>query len=721
MEVFENIAPVSPEKTLEAIEHAASGNNGKLFTSRENIHFYKFAQILRQLAYDPKLFDRSVELLCRYVYTEKPNENYQSVRENLKSLFYIVGSGTHASIEVRAKVIKDLLNSREKNAQTLGLSLLDATLATSHFGSFHDFSFGARPRDYGYHPKSPREVSQWYETFIGICTNLATSGRSIAQASKRLLCNKLRGLWSEGNMFDALEKSIKIIHEQQAWNEGWLAVRGIIRYDSKGFDNEVKNRIINIEKILKPKNLLELARTYALSDEINTFELEDDFDDGEDASLSFQRVEETTREIGAKVVQDINSFNILLSDIVSTYSRRLHSFGMGLADGSNNKQDIWENLKKQVCKTPPEKRQISVLLGFLSSCAENDPLFYNLTLDSLIKDDLFGEWFPFFQTTSNIDKQGIKRLHEALDYGKAKIDKFEDLAYRNAHKPISDDDLAGLLKKMLKKESGLEVVIKIMAMRFHGNKKKWHDYSKELIIVGRDVLSTYTFPKEQGRNNNLDYALTQIAHICLNGEDSVSATTSLCRNLVISITINHSYFIHYPQLLNIIAKKQPSVFLNELLASDCIHEYQYINVFNNDYKRGNNPLNHISDKDILDWCDRDPGIRYPQISSVLQSFTESCEDNKLTWEPIIYSILSKAPNLDLVIKNLANSIRPTSVSGSLSSALEKRSMLLKDLYHHDNPLVRELAEAQYLALEKRIKSEKEIENQIFHDRNESFE
>ena len=119
----------------------------------------------------------------------------------------------------------------------------------------------------------------------------------------------------------------------------------------------------------------------------------------------------------------------------------------------------------QIQKTPSEKRQIDVFLEFLSSCAESDPAFYNSILDNLISDDLLGEWFPIFQITSPIDQRGVKRLHEALDMGKAKIHTFERLAWGRVHEPISDDELADLLKKILPKEEGICVVIELLRMR----------------------------------------------------------------------------------------------------------------------------------------------------------------------------------------------------------------------------------------------------------------
>ncbi|OQW97495.1 MAG: hypothetical protein BWK74_06225 [Desulfobacteraceae bacterium A6] len=721
MEIFRNIAPVSPEKALEAIERAAIGDEGRRFTSRENNHYYEFVRLLWHLAYDPELFDRSVELMCRYALSERTDENKNSTRDILKSLFYIYLSGTHATVEARAKIIEELVDSEDQDKQELGLILLGAALETWHFSSSHEFDFGARPRNFGYQPKTRKEAIHWYKTFIGICTRLSLSGQPIAKQARKVLSDNLRGLWTNGGMFEVLENSAKQIQEQQAWNEGWIAVRGIIRYDSKGFKKEILERLHRLEKLLKPNDLLERARTFALSDRHNTFNLEDDFDDDEDASSGWKRAEDTTCSIGAQVAQNIVTLNALLPELVSTSNTRLRSFGRGLAEGCSDKKELWQIICTQFEKTPSEKRQIDVFKGFLSSCAENDPAFYNSTLDKLVRDDLLGEWFPIFQTTSTVDQRGVERLREAIDAGKAKMHMFQYLAWGRVHESISDDDLADLLKEILSKEGGIGVVIEILTMRFHGPKKEFTEYSRNILAIAREVLSMYPFPDKGERHNNLDHSLAQIAHICLNGKEGICASTQICQHLADASADYRIYAFNYPELLKMIALAQPFVFLDVFLGNDDIKDYQRRRMFRNNFERHKNPLDQISDDDLISWCDNDPKDRYPIIVSAIQAFSESSEISGFAWKPIVYSIFEKAPDLGVVLEHLADVIRPTSWSGSRADVLQKRSVLFQSLYRHDNAEIRAWTRDQYSALQEAIKRERKWEESHNRERNESFE
>ncbi len=724
MEIFRNIAPVSPEKALEAIERAANGEGGAGFTSRECPRYYEFVKLLWHLAYDPELFERSTKLLCRYALSEKSEENRNSTRDFLKSLFYLYLSGTHAPVEERAKIIEELVDSEDQDKQGLGLSLLDAALETWHFSSIHDFGFGARSRDYGYYPRTREEIVSWYEVFIGICTHLALSDQPIAKQAKKILSDNLRGLWTKAGMFEVLENSVKQIHERQAWNEAWIAVRGIIRYDNKGFTNDISERLHRIEKLLKPNDLLERARTFALLDEQSTFDLEEDVDvDEAGAGVSaWTRTQETTREIGALVAQNPDTLEALLPELVSTDNTRLYSFGRGLADGCDDKKEFWQLLYAQLEKTPAEKRKIRIFMGFLSSCAETDPVFYNSTLDNLITDELLGEWFPFFQTTSTIDQRGVERLHKALDTGKAKIHTFGHLAWGRVHESISDDDLAELLRKILSKENGLDVVVEILKMRFHSPEEKARDYSDNLVSVARNVLSIYPLSEGRRRHSGEDYALTQISHICLKGEGGANAAKDICQHLAEAIANNRVYVFDYPSLLNILASTHPMVFLDMFVGNKDIKDYQRRRMFDYDFNnRRGNPLDNISESDLISWCDKDPESRYLMIASAMQPFEESAEAGKLVWKPIVDTIFEKAPDLGKVFESLSRAMRPTGWSGSLADILQQRLILFHDLYQHHNAEVRAWAKRQHSALQESIKRERESEESRNPDRNESFE
>ena len=80
--------------------------------------------LLRSLAYDPPLFERSVQLLARAATQSTDEREAKEASDTFVSLFTIYLSGTHATIEQRLGVIERLLRSGEVKARALGLAAL---------------------------------------------------------------------------------------------------------------------------------------------------------------------------------------------------------------------------------------------------------------------------------------------------------------------------------------------------------------------------------------------------------------------------------------------------------------------------------------------------------------------------------------------------------------------------------------------------------------------
>jgi hypothetical protein len=406
---------------------------------------------------------------------------------------------------------------------------------------------------------------------------------------------------------------------------------------------------------------------------------------------------------------------------VSKNGARLHSFGRGLADGCSDKHEIFKILRAEIEKTSPEKRNISVFLGFLSASAVSDPSFYNSILDTSVRDDVMGQWFPVFQTISTIDQRGIERLHEALDHGKAQINTFRCLAWGRAHESINDDDLAGILRKMLLDEQGVSVAIEILTMRFHRRNKESPNVSDSLMVLTRDVLTMYTFDEKLRGRGNRDNDLADIAGICLNGEDGIGAATEVGQKLAKAIMTQRVYAFDHPKLLDSLAKAQPIVFLDVFLGGNNVEETQLGRMFFYDLERHGNPLNQIAGDELISWCEINSTVRYPLVASAIQPFTRLAETGKLEWKPVTYDILERAPDLDPILEHLADAIRPRSWSGSFADILLTRTVLFQELYEHDNAKIRAWAKAQYSDLQESIRTQREWEEQRDRERNERFE
>jgi len=718
IEIFKNIAPVSPEKALKFIERAANGTEGGWFTSRENSHYREFVIILCKIAYAPELFIRCVDILCRFALSEKTDENNNSTRDKLKSLFFLHLSGTHAPIELRANIIDNLVNSEDVNRQELGIVLLEATLKTDHFSSSDAFEFGARPRDYGYQPRTLEDQNHWFKTVIQLCNRLDSSNQTVTNKTRSLLARHFRVLWNRTGLYDVLSETSKLIHEKQPWNEGWIAVRSIIFFEKRKDNQEENKLLMELEKILKPIHLLERARAFAVLDSSEPIYLDDV--DKKDATSCYRQAEKETAKIGIEVAQCIKTFSILLPDLVSTRNIRIENFGRGLAEGSKDKKKIWGMMHEQFKKTPVEERNIRIFSGFLASCADKDPIFYHSILDTLLKDNVLVEWFPEFQKISVCDPRDIKRLHIALDTGKIGIDKFATFAWGPSLKRIEAADLVGLLKRMADKENGIYVVIYLLGTLFHDSDKTNH--SKQIIEFACEMLSIYPFSTADRKLIGFSYALEVVMNTCIKSSFDKSMATRICQNLSSAINQRQLAVSDCQNLFDILAQKQPEAFLDVFL-EDFFSDYQSKWLFNGDIDDLNSPILKIPNHILLSWCDTAPEHRYPVIATIADIFFKGPNPDSALNITLICSLIEKAPDLKLVLKNIANTIQsiPMMWSDSLYIIFEKRSEIYNELEKHDNPTVKEWAKIQHQLIKKIIIEERKREEPNNFRPKESFE
>ncbi len=720
MEIFDNIAPIEPSATLSAIERISTRDDAQSFFSRENNHYNKITRLLRSLAYDKELFERSTRLLVLFALSENPKENYNSIRELLKSLFYIYLSGTHATPEQRLQIISELVESNLENWIELGVFLLDASLESWHFSSLHDFEFGARSRDYGFTPESSEDIRNWYKLYIEYIVYLAVSELSIAAKAKSLLAKHFRGLWIKAKMYDELETAAKIISSKDNWKEGWIAVRTTKRFDGKDMQTELNYRLDCLDSILKPNTLIEKAKLYALSSYNNSINLLDTVEEQEEID-DYSHVEKITQSLGYEVgllYDDI--FNELLPDILSSDGARLFSFGQGLADGCSNPEKMWRDFHEQLSLIEESKRNYMVLRGFLNALQKKDENCCEAFLNETVSDNILAIAYPYLQTGVKINKQGVERLKKSLDIEVSPIWQYNNLAYGRVHETIEDCDFCELLRMIASKPKGIEVSIEILNMRLHG-RSEGNILSDEIIYIGQELLLKHGFTQKDNKADQIDYKLAKIIKACLAGETGEETARVLCNMLAEAILKGDVNSMDYDYVLGALAAMKPETFLDAFLGRATGYEGRIKWLFSDAVRSRTKLITHISDEIVINWCDANPNIRYPIVASNIVPFRKSNTTNLYEWTPLALQIVNNSPDPILALNEFKSSLRPKSWSGSLAEIMSMYLGLISVLKNHESSEVANWANNEEKVFEKEICSEREWEIKRESEHNERFE
>ncbi|MGR9172064.1 hypothetical protein [Rhizobium sp. KDH_Rht_773_N] len=667
--MFKNIAPVLPEATLTALERAGSRNAEEATrVCRQHRH------LLRSLAYDPVLFERSCFLLVQAATQSAHDQHSKEVSDTFVSLFTIHLSGTHATIEQRLRVIEDLLRSEESTRRSLGLRALDNVLRTTHFGAVYGFEFGARSRDYGYWPQGDEDVANWYKAALTLIDRLALAEGILKPDMRRLLARNFRGLWVSVQILDELEDLSLRFAKEWFWRDGWLACRQTIRFDTARLSLESVSRLSALEAKLRPSNLQERVHAIVLGAWSSGLDL-DDMEPDDGTASRYERLETMAYELGVEVADD----DTVLAELLPSLLRggiRVVSFGRGLAGASKDHRATWATLLGHLGRLPLEQQNVELLRGYLAELWQRGCDLVQEFLDAAFDQPVLLPFVPELHFAVGLDVRGVDRLKRALSSGYAPIGKYRGLAYGRATDQLPGKDLRDLLLLIMQQPGGFDVTLEILSTHFHLERSERQKYEPELIQAGQELLRQVKFTKD---NRSDDYRLALIARGCLTEPEAGPIAAAVATRLSKAVAAHEAHSYDNDGLLGALLGAQPIAVLDALFESKLHMGDASLGVFDYLHDHRTNPADEIPCAVLIDWCDQDPSIRYPIAASFVTFACQIEGGQEWDFSEHAKALLVHAPDFRSVLTVFIERFHPTSWSGSLAARMETNARLLDKL------------------------------------------
>jgi hypothetical protein len=723
-----NIAPVAPEAVLVAIERAfaASGNH----LAQDYRFRTRFIATLHSIAYDAPLFERCVDILIPMAIAE-PNPNNHPATTALEHLFHLFLSGTHATVEQRARVADRLLSSNDSLERELGRKLLASLLKTDNFMAAHSFEFGSRIRDYGYWPGTRAERIHWFVEALRLARKHSVSNENAAFAREQI-ASTIRAIWVLGpEVQQELERFADDVGTSGYWHEGWIAVRNTLAMPKKPGAEGIES-LRELEQRLRPQNIEQQVRALVLTQTWGAFdfaEMEENSEgEGDDAesdarknSLStYERAGALAEELGRKVAVEPVVFGRLLPDLISNGAQRLFDFARGLGTASSDPVAHWSKLCSTFASTPEQQRTARALVGFLVGLSKREPELSEALLEEVVADETLATWFPILQTSVVITAAGAKRLKRSLALGKANSNVFRGLGWGQSSDTLSGADLRDILLGIAAKEDGFPVAIDILSMRFHSAKKNEEDNTPpELVAVGRELLSNANLTS---KDQSLDYHIQSIAKVCLAGPEGAPAARAFCAKIRGGFSDYSFRAYAHQNLLSCVFKLQPRVALEAFFPASPVAEEIELDVdgFKGVGERATSPVDEVPASVMLAWCDEAPEQRYPALAKVV-TFSNQKENGPAEWSPLALAILDSAPDPAAVLQAFVHRFSPNSWSGSLAEIIESRASLLDRLPSKHATAFADIITIFKAQLAEQVAYTRNWENEHDRERDERFE
>lgn len=670
VEIIPNIAPVAPETVLARLE---SELVGMAHAAPER---HQWISLIKAIGYEVHLFDRAVTLLARFAAVGPENNNLSSARNIFSEFFHIYLSGTQAPPEQRRLAIKHLASSGDQDLHRSADIALRALFQT-HFMSAGSHDFGARPRDWGWHPKVDKDVSDWFEEAMTLVVELASDADARA-----LIAEHLRELWHYRACREALGRISSAFLRKQPWIEGWIAFRAILHFDGKDMREDVRAELEQMIDRLKPADLLNQARAVILN-RMPGGGL--DFADGEDykgrPSDAWKKADNIAQEIGVWLAADAATRAEFLPEVLAhPHPMRALKCGQGLAEGADDLSAIWLELAASYA-SESATRDPRLLGGFICGANQHDPSFTSAALEAAIDNPELAPVLPYLQARAGLDAAGIARLRRAIAKRVLVAPNFLNIANGS----VSDsppDELAALLEDIGMLSGGSGIAIEILHMHFYGKQEETASINPRIKSVGRELLIRADFGKESAIR---DFGAHLVILICLEGEDSGGAAEKVCSNLCKALDACHVSPHKVGHMFKALIQTHPFVTLDAFLLSPSPHGIRHR--FELDFDIGPS-LENIDPAILKAWASRDPHTRYPLLGQCLRMFSRKNNEEQNEISPLFLSMLDNAPNKRLFLGDPFDRVSPRSWGGSLAHLLIQRKAQVMSLAEHSDVQVR---------------------------------
>jgi hypothetical protein len=712
--MFKNVAPVLPEDALRAIERTitATGETPVLEL------VMRLFPLLRALAYDASLFERSVRIMKQIVVAaENGPAGAQEVTRAFASIFSLYLSGTRATLEQRLGVLRNFLNSTRDSERKLGLTGLNAVFKTQDFFSSNSFEFGARERDFGYIPQTREEILGWYGSTLDFADSLIASRSPLGEAVLDTVADHLRGLWSFVRAIDEVEQFCRAVAARGFWPKGWAAVRTIQHFDSSGMPSDMAARLAALESLLRPKDLVQQVRAVVLEREFVWLNLSLDGAPGRSHEEASEQMEDLARTLGIAISQDPTGFDELLPKMMIGEGRTF-SFGAGLAEGSRDKTGTWQRLVEQFSRTERTDRRHAVLRGYLHSLGLSDPDLTNSLLEVALDEESLLSCFPALQTSVGIDSRGFQRLMRLLELGKTAIEQYSSLTYIRASDDLSAAEFKQLILAIASKPGGYNVAVDILLMRLEHGCNRGQDSEAEIFNAGRELLRRYRFHHVHDLE---DFDLGRVARHCLIAESDAEIVREMCFKLRESVANYEALADQYNDLLSALLTVQPKAALDGLFVGESRSRKK---------PRGRSgglgffrirPFDFVEPDLLIRWCEEDPSARFPLACSGIAPFELGTGKMPETWNPVALRLLASAPDRVAVAEQLIANFSPISSWGSRADVIEASGKLLDDLRQFQDEALNIYIAQQREWLSNVVEEERKTDRIMDIERDDRFE
>lgn len=721
--IIRNIASVVPDKTLEFYERIALRNPERTNTLLCIGEEYLITNTIINLAYYKDFFERAINLLIPFVLKDIAH-NRNSAKYQLETLFHFYLSGTHATVEDRIDVVKKLLKSGNNNRISLAFVLLRSLLKCTHFAALNTDYFGARIRDYGYHPRTFEEVTYWYSQIAETCIHLMDGDCEFATSIKGILGESLTALiLTEMRQIKLVEDICNKVRSVSFWPEAWISIHEAIENGKDNLDDSDLAILINLRNILEPKDLLEKIKGFVLYPHAWDHLLDQSILLA-DKSSKYNRKVGAFIQLGKEVASNEKVLQEALILIINHDSERTLWFSQGIYHGSREPFLVWRQVEDCLSLYWSENPNTSVLRGFLRAAFEVDPSTTELLLCRLIQNNILSSKYIFFQQEVPLNSSGLERLYYCLENNLVPIEDYRLLGMRFICDHLLELNFVDFLTKLSSKEKGDIVSIGIIFDYINGQnsiENTKQSVCSPLLYLAQDILISFNWGSERRLDDEFFFDVGGLIRNFSEDRDKEKIIFFVDRWLdgaVHNCTLISSFHRNY--VIEALFKVAPFIVLQSLVNFSLDLDWKRREIL--DSNPFNVAIRGLDEKGLIEWARSGTTDRIYFLVKFFPMFKMN-SFGSLEWRDIFWNFLESNDDIPKFLSVVKDSLdSPGSIANtSRASLLELRLPLLEELFGHPRQDVRSWSETTYQDFIEYVKRAREFEQSRSQIEDEAFE
>lgn len=725
--ILDYVAPVCPELLLSRIEADMKSSAFQGLEVHRNPRRTTIFNILISLAYEPETFDRCLDLLIKLAERADNADNYDGIADKIAQFFQPYLSGTHASIDQRAVILRASLWSQKSYIRALGFMMLSRTLSGPSWTGAGMGHFGARPRDYGFEPDHDQLVA-WRKRFLNIAVEAGLDDDiNLNDHARTVLAEEFRGLWSHTSVRSTLVDIAVRLNEQRPWTEGWKAVQSTIYFDyrRRAEDQETEPlplELAELRDLLAPGDLIASIDTYVFGNDHDFWSLDPEFDHDDPAKYeqAQHRLADTVMSYGETFALEHRSISELGTALFANHHMPFgRAFGAGLARGSDEVMDSWSELVANLRESGITKFGTSVFAGFIEEVRRTKQGIDRQILDDCLDDPLLRKTIPMLHPSRGFNEGDLDRNLQALEYPDVDAWSFGRLLWHQDYAALPARKLLRLAEALLRKPNGDGVILDALNMKLHGMDRTVDTLGPELRRIGL-AASIHLLSQDTERSTgNADYSMSKVLAASLSRAGNNAEKLALLYTLFTRVDAEYGHLNGYNKAIRVIVARMPELFLDHVFSAEGDQKTYRIH-FLEQVDREQSILDTTDIKRIIAWCrTKDEPAIWEGVAKALELFTASGDDKIVS--AASRQFLEACPEPDRVLRGYAGRIIPMSGSGSRAAIMEQNINALSMFSGHSTPAIAQAAIRMISEARVWVEVERERERRDDEAREQTFE